>query len=273
MYIINKLNELFMIEQKGYTAEQFERCDDDIFKYTTDYSRVDFLLEQYNHLKRISEVLPENTPNRLRWEIKNNPFNHYGYFMEYIEDAKPVEEKHMPQVIQCIERISEIESDVEIPEFNTYIKYVKHVFLENSHLYEFQEFSILIEKYISLLEDNELFYNMHTSICHGDFTVDNLLVNSADKVIMIDCIYKPNMWSSWLMDIAKFYQNIYFDNVNLSITFTQHIEKLYKGKLPYSRLILGLMIANYVRMFPYIKNRPHLFMKRYNEFKILLRSI
>lgn len=257
---------------KGYTSEKFTRyTEEDIFKYTDDYSRVPFLQEQFLHLQKISEVLPDNTPQRLKWQ--SVPNIHYGYFMEYINDATYVGKNNLHQVIHCIERISEMSTDKDILEFETYREYLRNVIFYNSELYESIDKEHLWEKFLPALEDLDFCFNIHTSPCHGDFTVDNLLVNTKGNVIMIDCIYKSNMWSSWLMDVAKFYQNIYFDNTPLAISFSQEIQKMYKGKFEYERMIHLLMIGNYLRMFPYIKNRPHLFHKRYQEFKLLLQGL
>ena len=102
--------------------------------------------------------------------------------------------------------------------------------------------------------------------------MENILVQD-DRIIMIDPIHKPNQWSSWLQDIAKFYQNIYFSDVPKTLLFTEKIDLIAAGKaIPLYKMIHMLMITNYIRMFPYIKDKPEIFRERYNEFKILINK-
>jgi hypothetical protein len=259
-----------MKQHIGYTSEKFTVNIDEtrIFKYTNDFNRIEFLKTQMNHLKRIGEKYPSTVPSDIEWEEMNNA---WGYSMEYIKDANRINDSNLKDVIILIDHCSKIYPTESIPDFITFHNYIKEVITKNIDLYETEDVAYLTEFLINFQRLTPHF-NDEKSSCHGDFTMENILVQG-NRIILIDPIQKTNQWSSWLQDIAKFYQNIYFSDVPKTLLFTEKIDLIAAGKaIPLYSMIHMLMITNYIRMFPYIKDKPLIFKERYNEFKILINK-
>ena len=253
----------------GYTSEQFKITSDEIYKFTTDDSRIDFLKTQMDHLVAIGKKYPAVVPNDISWVRKGDES---GYTMEYISDAQRINDSHLKDVIILIDHCSRIYQKDSIPEFETFYNYVKGVISNNAELFDDEDLKYLSADFLVNFQRLAPHFNDERSSCHGDFTMENILVQD-DRIIMIDPIHKPDQWSSWLQDIAKFYQNIYFSDVPKTLLFTEKIDLIAAGKaIPLYRMIHMLMITNYIRMFPYIKDKPAIFSERYKEFKILINK-
>ena len=249
----------------GYTSEQFAITEDRIYKYTNDPARISFLNEQMNHLKLIGLRNPLVVPQNIKWEETENA---WGYSMEYIHNAERITDKNLPEVFNLITLCSRLGDKNDIPSFNTYIDYLKGVITKNSELFQNNDYKLL-NKYESTLISCIAEFDNYKSTSHGDFTMENILV-SGDRLVIIDPIYKDGMWSSWLQDIAKFYQNIYFSDIQKTLKFSQLVPDESNSVF---KLVHLLMIANYIRMFPYIKVKPLIYNQRYSEFQILLNSL
>jgi len=258
-----------MINHIGYTSEKFRITDNTIYKYSEDPERKDFLLSQMNHLLSISRVLPENVPGNIQWLESETE---WGYQMEYIQDATRLTNYHLDKVVNCLSACSRINAATFIPDFNTFYNYIVTVIQKNKKVYQAPEYKILLDSYLKELEKNEEFFNQEKSSSHGDFTIENMLV-SGDRIILIDCIKKDNLWTSWILDAAKFYQNIYFRDTTMTFTFSQKLLNANLANYRINRLIFLLMITNYIRMFPYIKDKKEIFKERYEEFQILINNL
>lgn len=260
-----------MKQHIGYTSEKFTINIDEtrIYKYTNDHTRIEFLKTQMSHLKKIGEKYPDTVPSNIQWEDMSTA---WGYSMEYIKDANRINDSHLKNVIILIEHCSRILPKDSIPDFITFHSYIKDVLAKNAELYVTEDFTYLINNFLTDLQRLSSYFNEEKSSCHGDFTMENILV-SGERIVVIDPIYKSEQWSSWLQDIAKFYQNIYFSDVPKTLLFTEKIDLIAAGKsIPLYKMIHMLMITNYIRMFPYIKDKPEIFVERYKEFKILIKE-
>jgi len=260
-----------MKQHIGYTSEKFTINIDEtrIYKYTNDHTRIDFLKTQMSHLKKIGEKYPDTVPSNIQWEDMSTA---WGYSMEYIKDANRINDSHLKNVIILIEHCSRILPQSDIPGFATFHNYVTRVIVKNRNLFGKDDYTYLTENFLTDFERLEPYFNDERSSCHGDFTMENILVKD-ERIILIDPIYKYDQWSSWLQDIAKFYQNIYFSDVPKTLLFTEKIDLIAAGKsIPLYKMIHMLMITNYIRMFPYIKDKPEIFVERYKEFKILIKE-
>ena len=92
-----------------------------------------------------------------------------------------------------------------------------------------------MNKVIDLLHDYKDFFNANKSFCHGDFTLDNM-INSNGILYLIDPIYLPDIYSSYLLDISKLMQSAkrfgnnliydYFINKFIDIIFQLQILEL-----------------------------------------------
>lgn len=256
----------------GYTSEQFDVSEGRIFKYTVDPNRIEFLKTQMNHLQSIGEKYPGSVPADIRWE--DRPIDgKYGYSMEYIEDAQRLSDSHLSKVIILIDHCSNLWPQTQTPLFCTFVAYIQSVIDKGGiNIYDEADMFFFEREYIPSLERMANYFNEERGSCHGDFTMENILVSDT-RLVMIDPIRKTEMWSSWLQDVAKFYQNIYFYDVPKTLLFTEKIDFIAAGKTtPVYKMVYLLMISNYIRMFPYIKNDKALFDKRYAEFKTLINT-
>ena len=236
------------IKHVGYTSEKFTVNIDKtrIYKYTNDYSRIEFLKTQMNHLKQIGEKYPDTVPSNIEWEEMNNA---WGYSMEYIEDANRINDSHLKDVIILIDHCSRIQYPGFIPNFMTFHSYIKNVITKNSDIFDTVDLEYLMHDFLVDFERLTNHYNDERSSCHGDFTMENILVQG-DRIVLIDPIHKPDQWSSWLQDIAKFFQNIYFSDVPKTLLFTEKIDLIAAGKaIPLYKMIHMLMITNYMQQF------------------------
>lgn len=109
--------------------------------------------------------------------------------MEYIEDNSSKKLHTIFDILNVFKNITQ-----KSPEFDTYLNRIQ------SHL---ELFPYKIEGLTKNLKLSESFFNNERTFCHGDFTIDNILVNN-DKHYLIDPIYLPDIWSSWLLDVSKF---------------------------------------------------------------------
>lgn len=144
-----------------------------------------------------------------------------------------------PKVDQ-IEKYLEIFKSIKsyVP-FDTYIDRIKtHLDLYNPSYYK---------DVISLLYEIKDFCDENKSFCHGDFTLDNMIMT--DKLYMIDPIYDPNCYSSWLLDLSKLVQNSRrFGNSTIKSYFENKFSKILK-------CIKILELTHWIRMRKYTDDK------------------
>lgn len=121
------------------------------------------------------------------------------------------------------------------PDFETYLEYIsKHCTLD-----VFTEF---VEK---LKKDSHTFFNSQKSFCHGDLSLENIIKSEINyKLYLIDPIYLPAVYSSWLLDISK---SLY------SLKFLGQAEK-YEELLelsPNKLDVLKLEATHWMRVYKY----------------------
>jgi hypothetical protein len=96
-------------------------------------------------------------------------------------------------------KIDDVHKDIEkfslyktyVP-FSTYINRMKLHCEANNDFFEV----------LPLLLEYEDVYNANNSFCHGDFSIENI-IQTNDGMFLIDPIYNPNNWSSYLLDVSK----------------------------------------------------------------------
>lgn len=101
--------------------------------------------------------------------------------------------------------------------------------------------------------------NTHISYCHGDLTIGNCIVDMNKNVYLIDPNPAPDMYSSWLLDVAKLYQSIQFD-----------YEYEFMGGARYSSLmgVLENIIPEYIKhLIPIITATHFVRMIKYKDAK------
>lgn len=148
---------------------------------------------------------------------------------------------------------------------------------------EKKELEPLILQSKRLINDYSWDHMIH-SPCHGDFTLENLLITSDKKIYAID--FLDSFYDSWLIDIAKILQDVElgwsyrFSKIdeNLSIrlivlrnNIMSNIEKMQDGHVLINH-IYRLLLLNILRIFPYTHDKET-FMFLIERTKYLLSII
>ena len=86
--------------------------------------------------------------------------------------------------------------------------------------------------------------NERKTLCHGDFTVDNIL-NSNNTHYLIDPIYIRNLYSSWLLDVSKYALSLKLNNQ------VSNYNKLYEHYDQHTNIIKLLELTQWIRIRTY----------------------
>lgn len=54
-------------------------------------------------------------------------------------------------------------------------------------------------------------YEFPSSFCHGDLTLENVLVTGDGEMVLIDPNYSPELFQSWVLDLGKLLQSTHSD--------------------------------------------------------------
>jgi len=120
----------------------------------------------------------------------------------------------------------------------------------------------LFEK-LALLKEVDL----PSSLCHGDMTFDNILVDRNKNIFFIDLL--DNYYSSHWFDIATLFQNIekdhyktFYPNMHISAEKKEFILKqlnslCQKNDKDYLKVHNTLMMLKFLRILPYAVNQEH----------------
>lgn len=111
------------------------------------------------------------------------------------------------------------------------------------------------------------------SMCHGDLTLENIIVGKDSKLYLID--FLDSFYSSWMIDIAKLLQDILLQwsfrhkervpnrSLRLQIAkecLTQEILSLPQGK-DKLQTIYHILLLNLLRIYPYLKDeKTHIYL-------------
>lgn len=253
-------------EIKGYSHEKFKTSNTHVFKYTENPERFGFVIRQYEWLKDAQSFFPENSFDYLEL-IKDK--NICGYVMNNIK-TEELTIDDAPKIINIIDKFTNIKhSEIciySMNNFKTYSEYVKKVIIKN-----LDEFTFLdLELYDKLLNKYCDFADKQKSYCHGDFTIDNMLKDkNNNKIILIDPNKRDDLWSSYLLDIAKLYQETFSKRLDLY----EEIEKLVKKEFNFSEdemnFIDLLHVSHYIRMIPYTRKYPEIHRQKIDQLKNL----
>ena len=125
--------------------------------------------------------------------------------------------------------------------------------------------------------------------CHGDLTLENILITKEKKVYLID--FLDSFCNSWMIDIAKLFQDLEYKwsyrnktisvNTELRLLVAKEalIEEILKRKNGEESLktIYYILLLNIIRIIPYTKQIETLnflyfviedLIKKVNSFKI-----
>ncbi len=100
---------------------------------------------------------------------------------------------------------------------------------------------------LDLLKEEEEFFNNNKTFCHGDFSLENI-IQTKDGLFLIDPIYNPNNYSSYLLDISKLLHS--FRKYNRMFEY----EVFLNNWRNFSKHLSLLEITQWIRILKYVKN-------------------
>lgn len=191
--------------------------------------------------------------------------NLFYFDMEYIEGKTIAEylpniiSSEIPQLMQLLfdnlymQNLEKIPRTNEI--FNTKIEQLKKTLVKNKNLRE--PFQLL---------SSFNWDNVDKSPCHGDLTMENIIITPSKQLYLID--FLDSFYNSWMLDIAKLLQDLELKwsirnieensntNIRLLIAKQSLIKRIYE--LPDGEKILDtiyhLLLLNIVRIYPYTQD-------------------
>ncbi|WP_251554023.1 HAD hydrolase-like protein [Neobacillus muris] len=191
-------------------------------------------------------------------------YNEEKIIMEYINGttlySKYNHEIHSKKLINLIENIKSIPQKKSY-DFDTYIERVLYHKLQFEYEKELVD---IFDRAIDLLRSNIEFFSSNKSYCHGDLTLNNIVVKSND-FYLIDPNNSKRMYSSWLLDVSKLMQSS--RNYEFIFGLSYKNNKVQVGKIReliflryhkiYGKLLL-LELTHWLRMLKYKqKNNEH----------------
>lgn len=137
-----------------------------------------------------------------------------------------------------------------------------------------------LDKAFNILENFD-WSRVYKSACHGDLTLENILITKDRKLYLID--FLDSFYNSWQIDIAKLLQDVElkwsFRNeeispnraLRLEVVKEALIEEILKVKNGAEKLdtIYHLLLLNIIRIYPYTKDYAT-FLYLNNAIKILI---
>lgn len=128
---------------------------------------------------------------------------------------------------------------------------------------------LTIKNAISILQNFDWKY-VYKSKCHGDLTLENIIVTANNKLYLID--YLDSFYNSWLIDIAKLLQDLELKwsfrketiNTTQSIRLLVAKEALFKKILSLDNnyelitTIYHILLLNILRIYPYTNDNSTL---------------
>lgn len=220
------------------------------------------LKKQCKKQKKFISQYNVSVPKIYQCGYKNDLF----YFnMEYING------KSLAEYTENIS-ISEISNLIQCLFNSLYFKNIKHdnkankIFLKKiSHLKTNLCNTPLLQEAFLILE-NFNWSNVYKSPCHGDLTLENIIVTNEKKLFLID--FLDSFYNSWQIDIAKLLQDLElkwsFRNIVISSNRALRIDvakdalineilKLHNGK-ECLFTIYHILLLNVIRIYPYTKD-------------------
>lgn len=251
----NKILATYYIDDKNLSLQEF--IDIDIKKLKSGWSGADVELRNGRVYKTGKDSL-----NASKWyKIAESFFNVPKVYsligdticLEFIDQNSPIS---LQKVINVIETFKEI-SDFKGGDFKIYIERVK------SHC----DYSNQFYEILPLLEEIQFFCNKNNSFCHGDLTIENILMHNGDP-FLIDPIYDDHSYSSYLLDITKFAYSL--RRHKLQIEYDYFINH-FKSRIPFPVLNI-LELSHWVRVYKYAPEDQRLdIVNIINEFLTTLK--
>jgi|694.fasta_scaffold03827_10 capsule biosynthesis phosphatase len=132
-------------------------------------------------------------------------------------------------------------------DFATYIERIQ------AHLDESELSSVAKELMIEKLESIEHHMNKEKSFCHGDYSIDNVIITSHGWYLIDP---NPTDYSSWLLDLSKLKMSLYrFGYDDDYETLSDKILGHYG--MAHNDAIFTLELSHWVRILKYVRHLPN----------------
>ena len=260
-------------ELSGHSGCKIFLCIDEHEKYfirkeSTDIKYNIRLQEQMLKQKKYSLLnnIPFSVPYVFQTGIDENGY--YFADMEFIEGSNFIDflntleydqiEKYAEKVYSIIFYFSKLKKEEHKITFKI-LKKLNSIFKT-----EISEIKI-IKYFYFFLEKDYLLENIPKTECHGDLTLENVMVDKNGNLWLID--FLDSFYESYYFDITKIYQDIEFywyqiKNKEINISkmkilcfkekFDEYIKENLSGYLKLHNFLSGL---NFLRILPYTKDK------------------
>lgn len=239
----------------------FIRKESTDIKYNTRLQEQILKQEKYSLLKN----LPFSVPNIFYSGTDKNGY--YFADMEFIEGSNfidflnTLEYEEIEKYAEKIYSIVFYFSNLKKKENKINLKILKK--LNSIFKTEITE-SKIIKYFYFFLEKEDLLENVPKTECHGDLTLENIMVDKNGNIWLID--FLDNFYESYYFDITKIYQDIEYswyqvknEKIDISkmkiLYFKEKFDKYIKENLnEYFKLHNFLSGLNFLRILPYTKD-------------------
>jgi hypothetical protein len=135
------------------------------------------------------------------------------------------------------------------PSFSTYIERL-HDHIDFSEELLSGALKRHLNVYLELLNNHIEYLDSFKSFCHGDLSLDNVIVRD-NNYYLIDPIYDEKLYSSYLLDYSKILQSLRRHNRMIEL---QMFEELIESKLGVKILTMVKMleISWWIRLWKYL---------------------
>lgn len=221
----------YYIDDKGLTPEEFINLD--IKELKNGWSGASVELRNNKVFKTHKDSLSVSKWYKIAKHFFNVPkvYSLIGntLCMEFINNN---DDFNLDEIITIIDKFSNIK--VDSFSFDSYIKRIEN------HC----DFNLKFYEVLPLLKLIEYDCNNLKSFCHGDFSIDNILVNDK-KHFLIDPIYDENCYSSFLLDISKLMCSFRKNMMSIEYDYL-------KSKFKHLESILDILeITQWIRIYKY----------------------
>lgn len=246
MLSFQKFLAAYYIDDKGLTPEEFVKLD--IRNLQDGWSGATVELRDGKVYKTHPDSLRASEWYKIARSFFNVPEIHsligHTLCMEYIQETTKVIK--MPDIIELLRTMSYIPY-VSNKHDNLYKHYVNRL---ANHINLAKDNAPMFSNWLSYCTQEFIkFYNDNCSFCHGDLTLENILVKN-DKMYLIDPIFENDRdtYSSWLLDASKFLYSLRLHNM---MTEYYWIYKSLQEQGIESKYIKVLEASHCIRVYKY----------------------
>ena len=208
------------------------------------------------------------SPKIIRSGLHSNGV--FSFEMEWIEGqsvSQYIINTDVPAINLFLDRLmDEFEISYEVSDHTNIAFQEKIKSIENCVSYR----NLAVRKSIDILKKFN-FNNVHLSYCHGDLTLENILISNEGELFFID--FLDSFFDSWMIDAAKVLQDVELGwcfrqdpananrDIRLALVKRKFIEKLLRLNegLEIVNSIYHILLLNLLRIYPYANDKSTIF--------------